>query len=101
MNNDFPEAQDFFGSYFHQDWLVEHETADQVIDEFLRSSDKEVLGLVRSELQKLMSKNANEMDLRAFLLKEMHCYYCYWNEWASGEVWLRHIERKLNENLAD
>lgn len=101
MNNDFPEAQDFFGAYFHQDWLLEHDTADQVIDEFLRDSDKKVLMLVRSELQTLMSKKLNEMDLRTFFLKELSCYYCYWNEWESGEAWLRHIERKLSENLAN
>ncbi|MFP6833207.1 hypothetical protein PS619_03955 [Pseudomonas fluorescens] len=101
MNNDFPEAQDFFGAYFHQDWLVEHDTADQVIDEFLRTADKEVLVLVRSELRALINSKLSEMQLRAFFLKELHCYYCYWHEWASGEVWLRHLERKLNEHLAD
>lgn len=101
MTNDFPEAKDFFGAYFHQDWPVEHDTADQVIDDFLRNSDKAVLILVRNELRALLSNKLNEIDLRAFFLKELHCYYCYWNEWASGEAWLRHIEKKLNENLAD
>jgi hypothetical protein len=101
MNNDFPETQDFFGSYFHQDWLAEHDTADQVINDFLRSSDKDVLVSVHRELQTLISMHINEMDLRTFFLKELHCYYCYWNEWASGDVWLRHIERKLNENLTN
>jgi hypothetical protein len=101
MNNNFPESQVFFGAYFHQDWLMEHDTADQVIDDFLKSSDKEILISVRSELQTLISRGLNEMDLRALFLKELKCYYCYWNEWASGEVWLRHIERKLNEKLAD
>ncbi|MBK5375092.1 hypothetical protein JFT81_10675 [Pseudomonas sp. TH43] len=99
MNDDFPESQVFFGAYFHQDWLVEHDTADQVIEDFLRSSDKEILTLVSSELQTLISRELNEMDLRVLLLKELKCYYCYWNEWASGDVWLRHIESKLSENL--
>ncbi|WP_166224779.1 contact-dependent growth inhibition system immunity protein [Pseudomonas atagonensis] len=101
MNNAFPEAQDFFGAYFHQDWLLEHDTADQVIDDFLRNSDKSVLILVHSELQTLLSKELSEMELREFFLKELNCYYCYWNDWKSGEEWLRHIERKLSVNLAD
>ncbi|MFH0024920.1 contact-dependent growth inhibition system immunity protein [Pseudomonas fluorescens] len=101
MKSDFPETRDFFGSYFHQDWLEEHDTADQVIDDFLSSSDQEILILFRSELQALLNLKIDEMNLRAFFFKEMHCYYCYWNEWTSGEIWLRHIEKKLNDSLAD
>ncbi|MFJ4545254.1 contact-dependent growth inhibition system immunity protein [Pseudomonas sp. NPDC088885] len=99
MNNEFPETQDFFGSYFHQDWLTEHETADQVIDDFLKTSDKRILTLVRDELEVLLSRKLDEMALRSLFLKDLHCYYCYWNEWASGELWLLHIERKLKNHL--
>ena len=34
MNKELPELHDFFGAYFHQDWTVEHGTAEQVIDAF-------------------------------------------------------------------
>ncbi|WP_123533148.1 contact-dependent growth inhibition system immunity protein [Pseudomonas fluorescens] len=99
MNQDFPEIHDFFGSYFHQDWREEHETADQVINDFLQASDKGTLRLVRNELQSLLLEKKDELSLRAYLLKELSCYYCYWNEGVTGELWLRQIAEKLDEKL--
>jgi len=100
MNKDFPEIRDFFGAYFHQDWPVEHDTADQVIDEFLDASNNEILIQTSHELKTLLSKDLSETELRAYLLKELKCYYCYWNEWISGKAWLCVIEGKLNRKLA-
>ena len=66
MNQDFPEIHDFFGSYFHQDWRDEHETADQVINDFLQTSDKGTPRLVRNELQSLLLEKKDELSLRAY-----------------------------------
>ena len=71
-------------AYFHQDWNVEHETADQVIEAFLNEFASEDLKLVRQELNSLFGKGKNELALREFLLKELSCYYCYWNEWEAS-----------------
>jgi len=99
MNEEFPELHDFFGAYFHQDWTVEHETAEQVIDAFLTESDQQILVIVQKEICRLIAKKKNELALREYLLKELSCYYCYWNTWGSGESWLLHIVRKLSDRL--
>ncbi|MVV48763.1 hypothetical protein EJA72_10990 [Pseudomonas sp. PB120] len=96
MNKDLSELHDFFGAYFHQDWMVEHGTAEQVIDVFLADSDPGELTLVREELNVLLDQRKGEVELREYLFKELSCYYCYWNEWKSGELWLRHISIKLD-----
>jgi hypothetical protein len=99
MNYEFPETQDFFGSYFHQDWTVEHDTPDQVIADFLQTSDAETLLSINKELRALLKQNKEELVLREYLLKELSCYYCYWNEWESGRAWLMHVQATLHGGL--
>ena len=99
MNIEFPELHDFFGAYFHQDWLVEHETAEQVLDSFLTESHVDDLMVVLKELNALLNQKKDEQVLREYLLKELSCYYCYWNAWPSGEAWLRHIASRLTKQL--
>jgi hypothetical protein len=99
MNRQFPELHDFFGAYFHQDWLVEHDSAEQVLDSFLTESHIEDLMVVRIELNGLLDQKKDELVLREYLLKELSCYYCYWHAWESGEAWLQHIASRLAEKL--
>ena len=99
MSRDFPELHDFFGAYFHQDWTVEHDTAEQVIDAFLAESDFEDLMTAWKELDVLIDQKRDEQVLREYLLTELSCYYCYWNAWESGESWLRHIANRLASRL--
>jgi hypothetical protein len=63
---------------------------------FLADSSPEDLMLVREELNSLLDQRRDEVELREYLLKELSCYYCYWNVWESGELWLRHIASKLD-----
>jgi hypothetical protein len=99
MNADFAELHNFFGSYFHQDWTVEHETAEQVLDTFLTESHIDELMKVRSELNALLAQKQDEPILRDYLLRTLSCYYCYWISWESGESWLRHIAKRLNSRI--
>ncbi|MDL5601634.1 contact-dependent growth inhibition system immunity protein [Bacillus subtilis] len=99
MNKDLPELHDFFGAYFHQDWMMEHDSADLVLTSFLDEAGEAELILIRNELQTLINWGKNEAALRSYLLSELSCYYCYWNDWRSGEIWLLHIMSKLNEKI--
>ncbi|VVN68070.1 contact-dependent growth inhibition system immunity protein [Pseudomonas fluorescens] len=93
------ELHDFFGAYFHQDWVTEYGAAEQVIDAFLADSDPEDLKLVQQELGFLLEQRKSERELKEYLLKELSCYYSYWNEWESGEAWLCHIAKKLGSKI--
>ncbi|PCR93056.1 hypothetical protein CP336_28885 [Pseudomonas fluorescens] len=99
MNKDLPELHDFFGAYFHQDWMMEHDSADLVLTNFLDEAGETELILIRNDLQTLINWGKNESALRSYLLSELSCYYCYWNDWVSGETWLLHIKSKLNEKI--
>ena len=101
MNYEPPKIQDFFGSYFHQDWMAEHYTPDQVIADFLQASDTETLFSINKELRFLLKQNKEELVLREYLLKELSCYYCYWNDWESGRAWLMHVLAALHGRLEE
>ncbi|WP_434696697.1 hypothetical protein J3P89_03175 [Pseudomonas sp. Z1-14] len=85
MNTRPEELHDFFGAHFHQDWMTEHESAEKVINAFLTESDIDFLRRVQQQLNLLLNEQKDEPNLREYLLKELSCYYCYWNEWDTGE----------------
>jgi hypothetical protein len=91
VKQDFEELFQFFGCYFHQDWMCMHKTADEVIQSFFMESYVDSILEVRVQMMALLSADKNEVELRQFLLSDMCCSYCYWFEWASGESWLLHI----------
>jgi hypothetical protein len=99
MTHEFPELHDFFGAYFHQDWLIEHATPDNVIADFLQASDAEIVQLVCRELQLLLAQNKDELAMKDYLLRNLSCYYCYWNEWASGRAWLSYVLAALQDGI--
>ena len=99
MNNQLTELQQFFGAYFHQDWVDEHATADEVIDAFLLVSSTDVIITVKEEILELLKYYTNESNLLENLLHKQYCYYYYPCEWASGPLWLSHIVRKIENHL--
>ena len=99
MNNQLTELQQFFGAYFHQDWVDEHATADEVIDAFLLDSSTDVIMAVKEEILELIKHYTNESNLLENLLHKQYCYYYYPHEWASGPLWLSHIVRKIENHL--
>lgn len=96
VKNKLEELHDFFGAYFHQDWMTEHKSAEDVIDAFFADSDIDTLRLVQQEINFLLSDQKDEQAVRDYFLKELSCYYCYWNEWETGEHWLLHIASRLD-----
>lgn len=91
MNQDYPELQQFLAGYFNQDWVDDHNSADEVINFFISESCYETLINVQLELEKLISTAKTEQELQDYLLSDMGCYYYYPNEWSDGRTWLRHV----------
>lgn len=99
MNNQLTELQQFFGAYFHQDWIEEYATADEVIDAFLLDSSMDVIVTVKKEILELIKSYTNESNFLEKLLHEQYCYYYYPHEWASGPLWLSHVVSKFENYL--
>ncbi|AZF36679.1 hypothetical protein C4J88_1895 [Pseudomonas sp. R4-39-08] len=95
MNQDYPELQQFLAGYFNQDWVDDHNSANEVINFFISESSDETLTTVQLELDKLISTPKTEQELQDFLLSDIGCYYYYPNEWNDGKTWLRHVASEL------
>jgi len=96
---DFPGLFQFLGAYFHEDWMCELDSADDVVKSFIAESEHCVLEAVVKEIDLILSMKIKESEVRDFLLKKNGCCYCYWNEWKDGVAWLRHVSVVVNEAL--
>jgi hypothetical protein len=101
MENKYPELFQFFGCYFHQDWMCESSEPDGVIGAFVSESTPQTIEAVRKEILTLLMIDFGEEELREFLMDDMPCNYCYWLDWESAEAWLRHILEILSSNNVD
>ncbi|WP_124429834.1 contact-dependent growth inhibition system immunity protein [Pseudomonas sp. R2-37-08W] len=95
MNQDYPELQQFLAGYFNQDWIDDHDSANDVINFFRSESSDETLTTVQLELAKLISTPKTEQELQHYLLFDIGCYYYYPNEWNDGRTWLKHVASAL------
>ena len=91
MNKVYPELQQFLAGYFNQDWVDDHETANDVIDFFISESDVDTIAKARLELDNLILNKKTERSLKNYLFKEIGCYYYYCDDWKDGKTWLRHV----------
>ena len=69
MNQDYPELQQFLACYFNQDWVDDHEKADDVIHYFISESSEDTLLEVQEELDKLMRSGKTEQELENYLFR--------------------------------
>ena len=92
MNSEnFPRLYQFLGAYFHEDWMCESEDADDIVRSFMADASLESILRVVGEVYTLVNQEVTESELRDFLLRDMGCCYCYWDDWPSGASWLTHI----------
>ncbi|MCU7251294.1 contact-dependent growth inhibition system immunity protein [Pseudomonas koreensis] len=90
-NENFYQLYQFLGAYFHEDWMGDFDSADEVVKSFFDDSDESTLTAVSEEINELVSLDMKEVELREFLLKDLGCCYCYWHEWGTGQAWLEHV----------
>ncbi|MGN8278673.1 contact-dependent growth inhibition system immunity protein [Pseudomonas sp. SMN5] len=98
MKNRYPKLFHFFGCYFHQDWMCESSDPDGVIRLFVSDSEPQAIGALKKEIVMLLAERLDEVSLRDFIMEKMPCNYCYWMEWESGAIWLKHILEVLDED---
>ncbi len=63
--SDFPTLQNLFSAYFHQDWSLEHDSADAVVDSWREGEDAEYIARARDELDRLLARDLDDAALGA------------------------------------
>lgn len=59
----YPTLENFFAAYFHQDWAMEHGTADEVVAYYRRSESPEQVSRARGEAEALLGEELDEAAL--------------------------------------
>lgn len=52
--NDYPALQNFLSAYFHQDWAMEHDTPQAVVDGYRSGEAPDQLKATREDLARLL-----------------------------------------------
>ncbi len=87
--SDYPALENFLSAYFHQDWRVEHDTADAVVLYFLDSEADAEIADVRADLAQLEARELDETALGE-QLRKLGCEYdptldgSSWRDWLKG-----------------
>lgn len=91
-------VKQFIGSYFHQDWGIDHDTVDDVISVYKKSHPQ----VEREKLAEALRSYAREMRngriKKPALFLEFRCEYDPIVEGLSEENWLDSIASRLSES---
>lgn len=98
MINRFPHLTQFFSSYFHQDWLLESESAGDVVKNYCNTAPPESIEAVSAELKQLLEMPIAEPDLETFVLEELGCYYDPSSDDLTVREWLESVQKSLNRS---
>lgn len=80
--------------------MCESSEPDEIIRAFVLDSAPEIITMVTNEIYRLLAMELSEEKIKEFIMDDMPCNYCYWMNWESGELWLKHILNILNNNDA-
>ncbi len=95
----YPRLQQFFGGYFHADWVDEFLAPDEAILYFLRREPPEMVEGVASELTDLLMRIDEIDDHRRFLFDDLWCSYDPHFYGTTVGQWLAHVLDVLKGGL--
>ncbi|TWI06142.1 hypothetical protein IP90_00406 [Luteimonas cucumeris] len=90
----FPALQNFLSAYFHQDWAVEHDSPQAVVDYYLEGESERQVAQLRDEIARLLAQDLDE-DTLASLVQELGSEYDASQDGGTYRDWLRDIEERL------
>jgi len=94
----YSALDDFIGSYFHQDWRLDHASRADVASLLVRTRP-ELARSVTQDLQALLAENTTDEQLRDILLWQYHLSYDPWRDEISMREWLIGLFKEIDEAL--
>lgn len=86
----------FFGAYFHQDWMEDAPDPDHVVQLFIddQGTSEDLTRLARL-IEKYAADDVDDAVLERRLLNELWCYYSPRADGVAVRDWLHHIANLL------
>jgi hypothetical protein len=92
MNHLSPELHQFFGGSFHQDWTLDHETADDVVQAFVAEATPHERLMVARALKDLLDLPDESLGEAIFALG---AYYDPTADGLTVRQWLESLVRNI------
>lgn len=89
----YPELESFFSAYFHQDWMMEHDTTDGVVD-YYRQNEAASLPATREQLARLLETAQDEEQLKQ-QAQALGCEYAPDADGLTWRQWLQQVQAQL------
>ena len=77
LRTDLPDLAGFLGGYFHQDWTLDHQSADEVIEVFRADVDDETRERLNAQIDMIL---AEESEVTDTMLYDLRCSYVTWSD---------------------
>jgi hypothetical protein len=97
MKTQYPALLALIEAYFHQDWAIEGRGTDEIVDVYLRENETGTALAAADEIDRLLSAQMTEADLRDVLLEQLGSGYDPYGEEISMREWLAHIGQRLRQ----
>jgi hypothetical protein len=94
-SNSAKMLEEFFATYFHEDFLVDELSADAVIKRYVGSMPKHHRLELSKAIQQYAAAFDSDIDLENSLYQELGCYYRPSSEGISARSWLQKIAHEL------
>lgn len=96
MNSqDFPTLTQFFGGYFHQDWVDEFSTPEDAIAAFRNAAPAETIQSACRELDRLIHLIQQGAEAPQRVLQALGCYYDPSADALVVMDWLEQVRNRL------
>ncbi len=102
-DNDYESLDRFIGNWFHQDWDLEADSWQALVEKFKVISRKERVQQVYQDIRVFLKNNKNDDELNELLFEEFGCGYDPRPEQSTRD-WLAEVAAALKpprKNKAD
>ncbi len=92
---DMSDLENFFSAYFHQDWSIDHDTAEAVVAYYRESESEQTVAGAREQLSALLAQDLDEDEL-AEKVQSLGCEYDPTGDGGSYRDWLTGLAQSLS-----
>ena len=99
--NDYPHLAQFFGGWFHQDWMDDgYATPADVVRDYIKCETPEMVHETYRELSELLSGRLTPNQMTKLIGDALGCAYDPAADGKSWRSWLREIEKLMRPTQA-
>lgn len=98
-SSNLPLLHQLFGGYFNQDWMLDDQSWQGVIDRFTRMEPRSTVADTHRELVSLLASEKPEPELAREVLDTLGSYYDPRGTGGTMRGWLEQIAAMLGERV--